>query len=204
MKNPDRFDTMNLFSHGPNVPAPGGNSYGFLSAKHTPALWALNARPYISADDAISIFEDVLSATQTYFNHDKKKSFVGENGVRSTHLRAYCELSYYLRALFIKHDQQREFKDSLDDWPWVKFLKAIHESKSVNEVIIVTYNYDLWLEHVLNIIKIPFTYAPQSDSNKKFTIYKPHGSINFIPKDEEESDPSQPQKSSTNIGQNTH
>jgi hypothetical protein len=174
------IDTGNLFSKGAAVPAPGRVQYGFLSAKHTPSLWALNARPYVDAAESMRIFEEIMSAAQAYFGHDKKKAFLGADGLRSTHLRAYCELSYYLRSLFIRYDKQRNQMRKVSDWPWAKFLECLHKRSDIDEVIVVTYNYDLWLERVLTHLGIDFHYALSSDPSGKFVLYKPHGSINFI------------------------
>lgn len=175
------IDPVNLFTRGANVPAPGGGMYGFLSAKHTPALWALNARPYTNSKDAAIIFEDILSATQTYFSHEKKSSFLNETGgLRATHLRAYCELAYYLRALFIRYDRHHD-EISGESWAWTEFLIGLSKNQTIDEVVVVSYNYDLWLERLLKKSDISFAYANEPDLLAKFTIYKPHGSINFVP-----------------------
>lgn len=175
-------DTINLFSKGANVPAPDGSKYGFLSAKHTPSLWALNARPHTNQIDSVRVFEDILSATQTYFSHGKKSTFLDDASLlRATHLRAYCEMQYYLRSLFIRYDLQHQNIANELEWAWGKLLEKLAKSSLINEIIVVSYNYDLWFERLLDKLNISYKYQNTSDSPAKFLIFKPHGSINFLP-----------------------
>src|SRR5699024_6283037 len=78
------------------------------------------------------------------------------------YLRAYSELNIYLRHLFssynteISDDQLFSFLTSDTLWGWVKFLKNIDKSE-YDKVVFVTYNYDIWLERILHVLKIPFS-----------------------------------------------
>lgn len=51
---------------------------------------------------------------------------------------------------------------------------------SIESVDIITYNYDIFLERILDQLNIRFCVPGIKNSNAKFKIYKPHGSISFI------------------------
>lgn len=70
-------------------------------------------------------------------------------------------------------------KDKINNWGWVKFLRSLASNKDVKTVNIVSFNYDVWLELILELYGIPFSIAGLSEKKEKFQIFKPHGSIAF-------------------------
>ncbi len=80
--------------------------------------------------------------------------------------------------------------DEFGDWPWLKFIKYANDSAYYSEIVIVTYNYDIWLERLLTKFLIPFDIGVIGNNNQKskITILKPHGSISFTHKQEMDKD----------------
>ena len=104
------------------------------------------------------------------------------------YLRAYSELNMYLRHLFSSYNtmitdkQLEKFLNGNTSWGWVDFFKVIEKSE-YDKITFVTYNYDIWLERILKILKIPFRINGFDKScDEKVEIIKPHGSISFVPK----------------------
>ncbi|PJC85978.1 hypothetical protein CSW98_12545 [Vibrio sp. HA2012] len=107
---------------------------------------------------------------------------VSEISDEQRYLLAYKELVYYLKYLFVHYNNQiSEIPDNIFDWEWSKFLLNLNNNDDINEVSIITYNYDIWLERVLNKIGISFNLPPMINGQEKtkFKIFKPHGSISF-------------------------
>ncbi|MCE4539437.1 SIR2 family protein [Pelomonas sp. P7] len=138
---------------------------------------------------AISLIERILCAAQAFVAHEKKGSFLERDATlrtNFTYLRAYCELAYYLRHLFLMYDA--ELKSAPDaskitSWPWADFLQRAHNNVDIEEIVIVTFNYDLFLEHTLDLLGISYEYegiTTTTPSSAKVRLYKPHGSINFV------------------------
>ncbi len=73
--------------------------------------------------------------------------------------------------------------NEMNEWSWSKFFLAVQSDPSISSVCIVSYNYDIWLERLLDLLDIPFE-LPLVNSNPiaKFKIFKPHGSISFVHK----------------------
>ncbi|WP_395687873.1 SIR2 family protein [Caenimonas koreensis] len=66
-------------------------------------------------------------------------------------------------------------------WAWAEFLLRLNEF--AEDVVIVSYNYDLFLERALTALGIPYSYGGLGvidRTSSKIRIYKPHGSINFV------------------------
>ena len=107
---------------------------------------------------------------------------------RSLYLKAYSELIVYLQHLFswynsvISENKLEEFLRSGSEWGWLNFLKHIPNDK-YDKIVFVTYNYDIWLERILKILKLDFCLSGFGCPNgEKIEIVKPHGSISFVPK----------------------
>ena len=99
------------------------------------------------------------------------------------YIRAYRELSTYLYALFVHYDRQIDVPNiNLENWGWTSYLKKLNDSPDIGKVHIVTFNYDIWLEKVLQKLNINFDIVGFNNIDSKFKIYKPHGSISFVHK----------------------
>jgi hypothetical protein len=184
LAKPYNVDVSNLFHYGENVPWPVDDRAGFLSYKHCPNLWNLGARPYIDVDSGLVLMEDIITCAN--ISKDTKR----EN-YNKIYLKAYKELAQYLNTLFIHYDNMVNIKTlykNLKKWEWIKFLRKLNLDSSINKIHIITFNYDIWLERILEIIKAKFDIAGFTDNNYKFQLYKPHGSISFNSKITKEKD----------------
>jgi hypothetical protein len=97
-------------------------------------------------------------------------------------LHAYKELVSYLKYLFIHYNSLIPNLPLLvADWPWMKFFNQLNADSDVEEVVIVSYNYDIWLERLLDMAGIKFG-IPLLDrvDDCKFHLFKPHGSISYL------------------------
>ena len=173
----NKIDLANLFSQGADLKWPSNEHPGFLSKKYTPNLWDLGARPYLEKSDAMGIIEKIVTSVNVY-------ALKGSNEIEPTqkYLKAYKELSSYLKFLFIDYNNRvSEIPESIENWPWAKFFQSLNEKSQIEEVILISYNYDIWLERVLQKLEIPFDLPPMTNSEGayKFKLFKPHGSISF-------------------------
>lgn len=178
----DDIDVSNLFRRGTEVPWPATGMPGFLSFKHCPYLWNLGARPNMSAADAMSLIEDIITCVNVYASK-KKISDIGRGyQPNDIYIYAYKELIQYLKHLFVFYDKQiSAIPDKAQEWPWFEFIKYANESESYSEIVIVTYNYDIWLERLLERFGIPFKVGVIGNKgDAKIKILKPHGSISFL------------------------
>ncbi|QZA77900.1 hypothetical protein K4H28_00200 [Deefgea tanakiae] len=170
-------DVSNLFSHGSNLKWPSNNNPGFLSKKYTPHLWDLGARPYLDKNETMNLIEKIVTSVNVY-------ALKGKNDINNEqkYLLAYKELTSYLKYLFIHFNSKVvKIPDEIKDWAWAIFFSTLSNSPDIEEVIIVTYNYDIWLERILKHLNIKFELPPikKESKNCKFKIFKPHGSISF-------------------------
>lgn len=190
-----RIDVRNLFHLGDKISTPWDNKPGFLSYKNCPSLWTLGARASSTAEESTALIEEIITCANMFFdfvNDPKQKAkrlelATSEN--RSLYLKAYSELIVYLQHLFscydsvISENKLEEFLKSDSEWGWLNFLKHIPDNK-YDKIVFVTYNYDIWLERILKILKVDFFLSGfQRPNGRKIEIVKPHGSISFVPKD---------------------
>jgi len=70
-----------------------------------------------------------------------------------------------------------DIPDDISNWSWAKFLLQLNSDSNIEEVTVVSYNYDIWLERVLLKLGIDFQVPLLSSSGAKFQLFKPHGSI---------------------------
>lgn len=181
-KNED-LDVVNLFRRGAEVPWPTTGMPGFLSFKHCPHLWNLGARPNMDSTSAMHLIEDIITCVNVYASKEKRNPVGHEYRPNDIYIYAYKELLQYLKHLFIFYNSKvGEIPDAVEDWSWLKFLKYANESDFYSEIVIVTYNYDIWLERVLKKFDIPFNVGVigENQTGAKINILKPHGSISFI------------------------
>ena len=172
LKMSDKINLSNLFAAGSDVPWPATDSAGFLSFQNCPNLWTLGARPYLNGEDSLRIIEDVITCANILPQRTEIKDKI--------YIRAYNELEQYLMSLFVHYTGKVKLrKDKINNWGWVKFLRSLASNKDVKTVNIVSFNYDVWLELILELYGIPFSIAGLSEKKEKFHIFKPHGSIAF-------------------------
>lgn len=172
LKMSDKINLSNLFAAGSDVPWPATDSPGFLSFQNCPNLWTLGARPYLNGEYSLRIIEDVITCANILPQRTEIKDKI--------YIRAYNELEQYLMSLFVHYTGKVKLrKDKINNWGWVKFLRSLASNKDVKTVNIVSFNYDVWLELILELYGIPFSIAGLSEKKEKFHIFKPHGSIAF-------------------------
>jgi hypothetical protein len=181
--NPKDIDLVNLFRRGSEVPWPGSGEPGFLSFKHCPNLWNLGARPDMGSEESMLLIEDIITCVNVDATYAQiPKSLGGNNRPNDIYFRAYQELLEYFRNIFVFYNNlMPEIPNLANQWPWLEFIKIAHESTHYEEITIVTYNYDIWLERLLIKNSIPFNVnavGPQLPYCK-INIIKPHGSISF-------------------------
>lgn len=172
LKMSDKINLSNLFAAGSDVSWPATDIPGFLSFQNCPNLWTLGARPYLRGEDSLRIIEDVITCANILPQRTEIKDKI--------YIRAYNELEQYLMSLFVHYTGKVKLrKDKINNWGWVKFLRSLASNKDVKTVNIVSFNYDVWLELILELYGIPFCIAGLSEKKEKFQIFKPHGSIAF-------------------------
>ncbi len=177
-KEKSNIDLSNLFSKGDTVIWPDGNNErGFLSYKHCPSLWNLGARPNMDKIAATELIEDIITCANMLSSID---SIPQEDNI---YLSAYYELVVYLKHLFIQYNNQVEDRDllsvKLENWGWLKLIQNAYTSTEYEKIIIITYNYDIFLEWLLKLKYIPFSVGGLEDDKQKIVLLKPHGSISF-------------------------
>ena len=172
LKMSDKINLSNLFAAGSDVPWPATDCPGFLSFQNCPNLWTLGARPYLNGEDSLRIIEDVITCANILPQRTEIKDKI--------YICAYNELEQYLMSLFVHYTGLVNVKkDKIKEWGWVKFLRSLALNKDVKTINIVSFNYDVWLELILELYGIPFSIAGLSEKKEKFHIFKPHGSIAF-------------------------
>ncbi len=180
----DKINVRNLFTFGSHVPWPPDGEPGFLSAKHCPNLWHLGARPSMTDDKANALLEDIITCVNVYATIHSNTTGVPRNE-NDIYIKAYQELSIYLKFLFIYYNNLTpDIPDTINQWPWSIYLDSIIKNTNIDSIIIITYNYDIWLERILFKLNLPFNIGimKRMYNNIKTTIFKPHGSISFAHK----------------------
>lgn len=181
----DKVDVRNLFRFGSCVKWPSDNIPGFLSFKHCPHLWNLGARPQMSEHDTMLLIEDIITCVNVHATSFQKPIVPSAASPNDIYLYAYKELAIYLKHLFVAYDKAVPVSGpTVANWPWLDILRNANSDPSIDEIDIITYNYDIWLERILKDAKVPFCIAAIQPPNpgSKINIFKPHGSINFAHK----------------------
>lgn len=179
LKKTDKVCLTNLFKNGDKVPWPGNEEPGFLSHRYCPELWKLGARPNSSQEYASKLVEDIITCANVSVTTDEPSINKESSNV---YIRAYHELVSYLKYLFVYYNIQikdAELEKIIQSWGWSELLKNINENSSIENVTIITYNYDIFLERVLKLLGIEYQMAGFDTATKKFCIIKPHGSISY-------------------------
>lgn len=178
----DVVNTANLFYDGDAVTWPdGSNSKGFLSYSHCKNLWNLGARPQMDKESAQEIIEEIISCANTL-----PRDRIASDNINNIYVNAYFELAAYLKHLFIMYNNKIKDSDitgaNISQWGWYKLVSKAYANQNIDEIHIITYNYDLFLERVLRLHNISYDIVGIDESDNKIKIYKPHGSISFCHK----------------------
>lgn len=195
-KATQKIDVRNLFKFGDTIGTPWDNRPGFLSYKNCPALWMLGARTGNTAEESTALIEEIITCANMFFDfvnepgQKEKRLELTSSSKERLYLKAYSELITYLRHLFscyntqISDDLLSSFIISEEKWGWLKFFKSIPLGV-YDKITFVTYNYDVWLERILDKLRLPYTvYGFSERDSANIEIIKPHGSISFVPKDD--------------------
>lgn len=162
------------------MPWPKSNGNGFLSYKYCKALWTLGARTTMSSKETMRLIEDIITCVNVYNYSVKNNVEQFENDSRSNiYLDAYIELTTYLRYLMIHYNSKVDNDQLLRlNIPLIDYLKDIQDN--YEEICIISYNYDIWLERLLILNDLPFCVEGfEHKEDAKIKIIKPHGSISL-------------------------
>ncbi|HGM8504979.1 hypothetical protein FA375_30195 [Pseudomonas aeruginosa] len=173
------INVLNLFARGDEVEWPNSNGFsGFLTYKNCPNLVSLGMTPKTPSDEASIIFEKIITCANFYSYRSKGQGDEEKN----IYIRAYLELVEYLRALFTWYDKKfvsHNWEEKIKSWPWLNFIKDLQGK--YEKINIITLNYDIYLERILQKAEIEFQISQiDKEQGKKITIFKPHGSISFV------------------------
>ncbi len=173
------IDLVNLFSKGNCFHMPSKNGY----LKHCGRLLEQGASTDLTNDEAKKLIDKFITSYNVY----SKWRVISSNctirmGIGNQYIELYNELLYYLKNLFLYYDNlvSNEILTELikkDKVPLINTIKCAIQKREY--VKIVTYNYDIFLERLLDIAKIPYQVYGFNRDNTYITIYKPHGSISF-------------------------
>ena len=168
-KGTDIIDLKNLFSKGYVVPCPD-DTLGFLSQEYCPRLWKLGARCFNDEKTNIQIINNIISSYKVY-----ELRLAQHRAVDNDPQLTYFELNKYLRNLFFYYNQlvtDDDLKKVMDSIPILNMIGS-------NDIII-SYNYDIFLERILSLKKRAKVSICNGVKNiQGLQIYKPHGSIDF-------------------------
>jgi len=190
----EKIDVKNLFHFGDIISTPWDDRPGFLSYKNCPALWTLGARTNQTPSESTSLIEEIITCANMFFdfvNEPKQKTKRLElmnSSTEKIYLRAYSELITYLRHLFscynsyITDDQISQFVAREKKWGWLNLFRSFSDS-TYDKIVFITYNYDVWLERILQQLHLEYDVVGFEASEANIQIIKPHGSISFVPKD---------------------
>ncbi|MDF2546109.1 MAG: hypothetical protein K0R93_1007 [Anaerosolibacter sp.] len=135
-------------------------------------------------EDAKNLIEDIITCINVY-NLSRLNSLENPDGhyprrdaSNNIYIQAYGELSTYLRYLFIYYNSKVD-DDKLKSvtFPFIEYIK--NALQQYDEIILITYNYDIWLERLLMLNDLEFNIEGFEDKPSKIKIIKPHGSISF-------------------------
>ena len=180
----NNVDLRNLFSKGDEVPWPDNMENGFLSRKYCKSLWTLGARTTMTVNEANAFISNIITCLNVFnFASTNNESLIDTRSEANIYITAHNELSTYLKNLFIYYNSlitDKDLGEIADKVFLIEYIKG--EKQKGNEIVIITYNYDIFLERLLKIKKIAFNVTGFTNSNAKIQVIKPHGSISFVSK----------------------
>lgn len=180
IKKEDVVDLSNLFKKGDEVPYSGKANESFLSKKYCPDLWMLGARSTNTKEESSILINNIITSMNAHsFYADNEERIKGIKA--SYYYKAYCQLVSYLKNLFIYYNNLVKDDDLLKYANGAGFIKYLLKEMKKNNIRIITYNYDIFLERLLKLSKIEFKIAGFDNltDDDGIIIYKPHGSISF-------------------------
>lgn len=176
------INLQNLFAKGDEVQWPGDKGGGFLSKKYCNNLWTLGARTTMSNVEANQFIVDLITCYNVYNTaRILTSSFRVEND--NIYKEAHNELSTYLKHLFIYYNSKVSdgILKKIPEMPVVDLIR--NERAKGTNIVIITYNYDVFLERLLKLNGIAFgVYGFSRSMKDKVRVLKPHGSISFVSK----------------------
>lgn len=140
----------------------------------------------MSQEDALALIENIITCVNVFASIPLEKRQNMEGRTSDIYIYAYKELTLYLKHLFVHYNEVvKRISKKIEIWEWFKFFKNVYDNNLFSEITVITYNYDIWLERILNAGKVPFRVGlmPSGENDSKITIYKPHGSISFSHKE---------------------
>ena len=144
-----------------DVPAPGHQKVQLIDLLPS-ALSAVNAA--VTDDSEASDFE--------IFN-----SILNSFATRGEAMNTNVELRHYLAIAYSMYQERSDLFVNVPTWPWGTFLKSIQERL----LGVVSYNYDLNVETVLEATGVRMRHLAVKGSIGTIPLAKPHGSIDYIP-----------------------
>lgn len=186
MKKGEQINLRNLFCIGDQVRWPKSEEKGFLSRKRLPNLWTLGARPTMSDEEAAECINEIITCMNVYnLMKNVDGADLGIKEADNIYINAYNELCTYLKNLFIYYNNlvtKKDIEKISQEIPLIQYIK--NEINIGNEIIVVTYNYDIFLERLFDAEKVPYMIEGVNKASKanKVRIIKPHGSISFSSK----------------------
>ena len=180
--NDKLIDLTNLFSQGDAFSIDKKSNY--LSSESCKVLNKLGVSTKLTDSEARNTINNLVTSFNVYSNwRNSNRGNTNQRNVNSIYIQAYEELNIYLKRLFIYYNSlvSDEMILHLIKKKEIPLLTQIEESiNNYNNIKIITYNYDIFLERILTLAKIRynmigFTY----DESINVSIYKPHGSINY-------------------------
>ena len=176
----DAINLKNLFSMADRIPDRNTGN-GYFCKYNFPNLWQLGVRSTIDSESASKIISNITSSYILYLNRCISRN----SEVDKSHIcvRTYFELNKYLKSLILYYDKliyeaitKLIAKKSTDEI--VQLFPLINEIGV--EDLVISYNYDIWLERLLTSCHNKYSYAGiTSNNHANIKIYKPHGSVNF-------------------------
>ena len=119
------IDLNNLFSKGTNVEFPKSKENGFLSMKHCPNLWMLGARTTMTNSESYDLINNIITCANVYNLSFQNNAHKNDNNETSNYIKAYNELTYYIRYLFIHYNSIVTDGDLLNILPKINLLNYI-------------------------------------------------------------------------------
>lgn len=174
----DNINLSNLFVFGDQVCFPKTKEKDFFQQSIVLIYGLLVQIQLIISKLSTQIVNNIITCANVY--NLSQKSTINSDSENNIYLKAYFELSSYLRYLFIYYNSfisDEELKEVSAKLPLILYIKSsIDAGEQVN---IITYNYDIWLERLLQLNDLDFSINGFETSKKLIDIYKPHGSISF-------------------------
>ena len=177
----DSIDLFNLFSKGDNIPT--DDVGGYLSSRFCENLCEHGLSPKICKLTASDYMNEIITSFNVYAKWNKKFHMTTRSSIGNKYIETYNQLNKYLKKLFIYYDSLISDERLLElikneNIALINNIKLELEQHS--HIDIITYNYDIFLERLLDLCGIRYNVDGFNyDSKNRITIYKPHGSINF-------------------------